>query len=472
MRRYRFSRGFYLTAGTLLVLGSAAIVILLWLERPSADMLYIPQQERVTPEIELLQEYLRIDTSNPPGRESEAAALLARELREAGIEPEVFESASGRANVHARLRGRREGEGLLLLHHMDVVPADPAAWKHPPFAAEIHQNMIWGRGALDMKSIGIAHLAAFLDLARSGATLERDVVFLAVADEETGGGLGMGWIVDNRPDLVEGIRYAINEGGVTETVADEINYFGIEVGSKLSVHVKVRAERRETLEQLRIALEPWFTVDTSERLLPGVRDYLRAIAPHRRVRPEYFRDPDATIARGRFWDFPVKIRSLMGRQVQAGAIEDSPGDGVEMDVVVHFLPDQAPEESLRWLRTITSELPVQTEVVLTMEPAPLSSTATPFWDAIESAIHAHYGDVTVGPMVIPLGATDSRFLRARGIDAYGFWPFPVDVYQSKGIHGVDERLRLDWFMEGVDLTRELARGWALAEEVTNRVRGR
>lgn len=472
MRRFRFSRGFYLTAAAVLVFGAAAVAVLVWLQGPSADMLYIPGRERVTSEIELLQEYIRIDTSNPPGRETDAAALLARELRAAGIEPDVFESAPGRANVHARLRGRREGEGLLLLHHIDVVPADPARWTHPPFAAEIHQNMIWGRGALDMKSIGIAHLAAFLDLARSGRPLERDVVFLAVADEEAGGTLGMGWIVENRPELLEGIRFAINEGGVTETVADEIVYFGIEVGSKLSVVVKARAERRETLEDLRISLEPWFTVDTPERLLPGVREYLQAVAPHRQVRPEYFRDPAATIARGRFWDIPEKIRSLMGRHVQAGAVEDSPEGGVEMDVVIHFLPDESPAESVRWFRDLASGLPVEAELVLTMDPAPLSSTATPFWDAIVAAIRQRYGEMTVGPMVIPSGTTDSRFLRARGIDAYGFWPFPVDVYQSRGIHGPDERLRLDWFMEGVDLTRELARGWARAEGVTNRVSAR
>lgn len=472
MQRFRFSRGFYLTVAVVLVLGIASIAALVHLRRPLADMLYIPQPEVVTPEIELLQEYIRIDTSNPPGREVEAAELFARELRAAGIEPEVFETAPGRANVYARLRGRRPGEGLLLLHHMDVVPADEGEWRHPPFAAEIHQNMIWGRGALDMKSIGIAHLAAFVDLARSGAPLERDVAFMAVADEEAGARWGMAWIADHRPDLLEGIRYAINEGGVTETVANQLVYFGIETGSKLAIHLRIRADERETLEDFRIALEPWFTVDTPERLLPGVVEYLQAVAPHREVRPEYFRDPEQTVARGRFWDLPEKFRSLMGRQILAGGIEDAPGGGVMMEIVIHFLPDESPEESLNWYRQIASGYPLESEVVLAMDSAPLSQTATPFWNAIASAIRSHFGEVTIGPMIIPVGTTDSRFLRARGIDCYGFWPFLVDVYQSRGIHGPNERLRLDWFMEGVELTRDLAQGWAMAEGVTNDVSSR
>src|SRR5205823_3396924 len=145
---------------------------------------------------------------------------------------EIFEPAPGRANLYARIRGKRNGEGLMLASHIDVVPASPNGWTRPPFSGDIHLNQIWGRGALDMKSITICQLEAFIAVAKSGRQPERDLVLLAVADEETGSANGMRWIVEHRPDILAGIRYALNEGGVTETLSEAITYFGIEIGTK------------------------------------------------------------------------------------------------------------------------------------------------------------------------------------------------------------------------------------------------
>src|SRR5207248_1556121 len=113
-----------------------------------------------------------------------------RLLHQNGIASEIIESAPGRASLYARLRGRQPGEGLLLLNHIDVVPANAKEWSHPPFAATVALNQMWGRGTLDMKSIGLCELEAFIAVARSGRQPERDIVFLAVADEETGGSMG------------------------------------------------------------------------------------------------------------------------------------------------------------------------------------------------------------------------------------------------------------------------------------------
>src|SRR6201999_2095308 len=165
-----------------------------WLDRQNRrDTTYIPRKEVITPEIELLQQYVRIDTSNPPGLEAPGARFLAKLLEQGGVHAEIIESAPGRTSVYARLRGRQPGMGLLLMHHIDVVPAPARGWSQPPFGATILLNMMWGRGTLDMKGIGIADLAAFLEVAKTHRQPERDLVFLGVADEEEGGSLGTAW---------------------------------------------------------------------------------------------------------------------------------------------------------------------------------------------------------------------------------------------------------------------------------------
>ncbi|HVR44196.1 MAG TPA: M20/M25/M40 family metallo-hydrolase [Thermoanaerobaculia bacterium] len=459
--RSRFSREFYLTILAVLVVGAIGLAVLSVLGRPPSDLLYIPRPARLTPEIELLREYIRIDTSNPPGNELAGAEFLARELREAGIEAEIIESAPGRANLHARIPGRRRGEGLLLLHHIDVVPAGPEGWTVPPFAADVKRNMVWGRGALDMKSIGIAHLVAFTELARSGRVPERDLVLLATADEEAGGHLGMGWLIRNRPDVIEGVRYAITEGGITETIANRINYFGIEVGSMLSITLTARSDRREELEHLRIDLEPWFHVSRPERFLPGVLEYFESVAAHRTEMPELIADVPAAVDKGLFWKLHAKYRDLTGTSVAAGSIRQAAGGGFEMIVVIRHLPDEEPARPLAWFHRRFAREGVELEVRSTMEPAPFSSTSTPFFEEIERAVTATYGEVAVGPIVMRDITTDSRYLRSRGLDSYGFWPFPVDFFQTLGIHGHDERIRLDWFMEGVEMTRRLVEAWCL-----------
>ena len=434
-------------------------MILVRIIRAPDDGLYIPKKEVITPEIRALQEYLRIDTTNPPGNEIAGARFLAARFREAGIEAEIIESAPGRGNVYARLRGARPGEGLMLLSHIDVVPANPKQWTYPPFAGAIARNQLWGRGALDMKSIGIAHLTAFVDIARSGRPLDRDLVFLAVADEERGGTMGMGWLATNRPDILEGVRYAINEGGVTETVRNEIVYFGIEVGASQIADLVVRADDRATLERVRIDLEPLFDPREAELVLPEVREYFAGIAPQRGEHAKFLSDIDRTIEQGFFWILDGSYRRLAATFVAARGIRDE-GGRAALPVHLAMLPGTDPEAKVaEFARSLEARYPVTVETTYLPVRAPLSSTKSPFFRELTSAIRRHHPGVRTGPLVMSTIATDARFLRSRGIDAYGFWPYPVDYFQTKGIHGVDERVRLDWFQDGVELTRELVEAW-------------
>lgn len=427
--------------------------------RPLDDSAYVPREAIITPEIELLQEYLRFDTSNPPGREAEAAEWLAGLIRDAGVDVELIETAPGRTNLVARLEGRMDGDGLLLTHHIDVAEVDEAAWSEPPFAGNVRMNQLFGRGALDMKSIGICHLVAFLDLARSGESLERDIVFLAVADEEQGGELGMGWIVRHRPDILEGVRYALNEGGVAESLRDDVTYFGVEVGTKQMVHLRIRASERRLLERVRTALLPLQSPEDVDRILPEVPPTLAALSAHRVGGRELLADVRKAVAEGDFWKLHQSYRLLMQNVARLGGLE-ADEESLFFDVYLQNLPDEDPYGQIARVRSIVEPLGARLVVEKVQGPSPISNWSTPFFREIEDNVQRVYGDVPVGPQIQQYTSNDSRFLRPLGIDAYGFWPFPVNLYQTYGIHGVDERVRLDWFMNGVDLTRQLVRGWA------------
>src|SRR6185436_1608437 len=182
-----------------------------------SDLRYIPKKAVITPEILLLRDYVRIDTSNAAGV-SKGARWLAELLEKNGIRPELIESAPGRLNVYARIRGKQRGGGLLLLNHIDVAPANAAEWKHPPFGGDIDRNQLWGRGALDMKSIALCQLLALAKIQSSGRIPEHDIAFLASGEEEQGSDQGVKWLLAQRPDLFEGIAYAVTEGGITEVV--------------------------------------------------------------------------------------------------------------------------------------------------------------------------------------------------------------------------------------------------------------
>jgi acetylornithine deacetylase/succinyl-diaminopimelate desuccinylase-like protein len=422
---------------------------------------YVPKQTKLTPEVELLREYVRIDTSNPPGNELPAARWLAAILAANGVNAEIIESAPRRANVYARLKGTRENEGLLLLHHMDVVPAKPSQWTKPPFAADIMLNQIYGRGTIDMKGTGICELRAFLDVARSGRKPERDLVFLAVADEESEHGLGLRWLIEHRPDVIAGVRYSINEGGITEMLQERVTYFGIEVGTKQTVTVLLRAPTRARLQQTRIALEPWFYRRTPDRIMPEVKSWMRDLAPQRIDFRRELEDVDRTVAQGDFWRLPPGYREMTQNTVWAEAVVPH---GAEWEMRTHLLdlPDTSPDERLEWLRQKVAPFGAQIgEVVRKDGPVPITSDRTPFYELLTREAKRSFHAPT-GTEILNRSFNDSRFLRKRGIAAYGLSPFPIDFFQSETIHKGDERVRVDYFEQGVEFLRRVVVEYAFA----------
>ena len=449
---------------TLIVAGAVLIAAIRFYSESAKQevdsQLWIPKAEVITPEVALLQQYVRIDTSNPPGNEMPGARFLAAILAKNGIHAEIIESAPGRASVYARIRGQRRGEGLLLLNHIDVVPAPQKGWTRPPFTAEVFQNQLYGRGTLDMKGIAICELLAFVDLARTGRTPARDVVFLATADEEAGSGKGMVWLLEHRPDVFEGVRYAINEGGITETTQERITYFGIEIGTKMTVAVRLRAHDRATMQALRIALEPFTTPDDPDRVLPEVREFLHGLAPLRVQQGEYLDDINRTIASGKFWLLPGGYRELTQNVVLPGTVE-SDARGATMKVSLFNLPDENPDQRLEWLRGFAAGHGATIEEITEKSgPAPISPMHGPMFSLIAEEAQKQYPGTRTGSEILVTFYNDSRFLRVRSIAAYGLMPFPTDWYQTQGIHSIDERLRVDWFNSGVALLRRITRRFA------------
>jgi len=175
-----------------------------------------------------LQQYLRLDTTNPPGNEYLGAGFLVKLLAAEGIEAQLLVTPEGRTSVYARLEGggfRDRGQALLLLHHMDVVPPG-SGWSHEPFSGDVEEGVLWGRGAIDVKSLGIAHLAYMIELKRRKVPLARDVIFLGSADEESGGGQGVAWLLEHRPELFEGVGAVLNEGGANRFIQGRLFWWG------------------------------------------------------------------------------------------------------------------------------------------------------------------------------------------------------------------------------------------------------
>jgi acetylornithine deacetylase/succinyl-diaminopimelate desuccinylase-like protein len=417
--------------------------------------------------------YLKIDTSNPPGNESKGAAYLRDLLAKNGIPAQLVGSDPARQGVYARLESGANEKALLLLSHIDVVPADAASWRNPPFAAVREGGYIWGRGALDIKSLTIAHAFALLDLKRRGVKLRRDVVFLAVPDEELGGLKGAKQLLDTRPELFEGVGFAMNEGGSNETAVDRVIFWGVEVQQKVPLwlritcegsggHGAVPPEDGGASAKLVRALAAVDAIETPYRLDPSIgRAFAAAAAVRtdgRAAKLRMLREPlDLALVER---ELPVGYRSLLRDSIAithigaGNAVNVMPTRAVA-GIDIRLLPSSSPDEMLERVRTAVGKNG-QVDVLLRSEPAPESPASGELWEAIAKKMRAASPGSTVGP-IVTAGTTDSRFLRARGITAYGMMPFKVNYYDAEGVHGHDERIRARFFAEGVRLTREIVR---------------
>lgn len=423
--------------------------------------------------------YLRIDTTNPPGNETEGATFLRDLLAKDGINAQLVGADPKRQAVYARLDSDSKENALLLLSHIDVVPADATSWRNPPFAAKREGGYIWGRGALDDKSLTIAQLMAFVDLKRSGAKLARDVVFLAVPDEELGGLQGTARLLDEHPELFEDVGFVMNEGGWNETALDRILFWGIEVHQKVPLWLRVTTDAQGghgaspaanggASAKLIRALAKIDAIETPYRLTDSVAKAaalsLAARKDGRGQGLKLIRDPLDVAAIER--DLPVTYRAMLRDTItittlSAGRSVNVVPDHAMAEIDIRLVPGSTTDAMLTQVREAVGDLG-RVDVLLAGEPVPDSPVGGPLYDAIARAMLAAAPGSSVGP-VGTAGASDSRFFRQRGITAYGVSPFKLNYYDAAGAHGVDERIRLRFFAEGVRLMRTIVRDFCAAK---------
>jgi acetylornithine deacetylase/succinyl-diaminopimelate desuccinylase-like protein len=420
---------------------------------------------------EALVAYLRIDTTNPPGRETAGATYLRQLLLKEGIPATLVGRDPERQSVYARLSSGTNEKALLLLHHIDVVPAVASEWTNPPFSGARAGGYVFGRGALDVKSLGIAELMAFVELKRRHAKLTRDVVFLGVADEEMGGIHGARELLETRPELFANVGYVLNEGGYTETVVDKVSLWAVEVQQKLPLWLRLRTKGAAghsasppdgggALSRLVDVLSKIERRPSPYRLLPSVAQYFHIAGSRRRdAKGELLREIAEPLDAKRIEaTLPSGYKSLLHDTIAITRIEGGssinalPAHAVaELDI--RLLPDEKPEGMVREIRELAGA-DVDVEVVLDAQPVPASPSDTPLFRVLTRAMQRDEPGSIVAPTV-GAGTTDSRYFRARGITAYGIAPFRVNYYDSDTVHGHNERIRARFFRQGVRLTRAI-----------------
>ncbi|HUD72461.1 MAG TPA: M20/M25/M40 family metallo-hydrolase [Dongiaceae bacterium] len=420
-----------------------------------------------------LRDYLRIDTSNPPGHETKAAAFFKEWFDAEGIGSEVFEYAPGRAVIVARLKGTGAKRPLLLSNHMDVVQAERPYWSVDPFAGELKDGFLYGRGALDMKTTGLLEAATIVNLRRAGAVLSRDLIFLGTSDEEVEAS-AIDWLVTKRPDLVRDAEFALNEGSVIDAVGGQAKAWSVAVTEKCPFWLKVTAKGRpghgsmpfaENNAVLRLlkALGKIAAWETPIRVTDTTAACFRAraasqpaamAAAYRDIR-KGLQDP---AVRRRVLADPA-LNAILRNTIAITMLEGAPQTNIiptvaEARLDVRLLPGENPEAFLAEIRRRADDAAVVIEPLAPYRAATESPLGSELMQAIDRARARHDPAAVLAPTMLT-GWTESATLRTLGIQAYGFEPYVLDSSEQDRQHGNDERISVENVLRGARILEEI-----------------
>ncbi len=415
---------------------------------------------------DLLCRYIAIDTSNPPGNERAGAEFLAGVLQADGMASETYASEPERANLAARLRGDGSKRPFVLLNHIDVVPAERESWRVDPFAGVIKDGVIWGRGALDMKSMGVMELMTLLLLRRQGLRLQRDVLFLACADEEQGGIRGIDWLDANHPELFD-VEYVINEGGygTTETFGMRRPVFSCSVGEKGPLWLRLVAHGPpghgsvphadnclERLVRALCAVQSWRRPIT---LLPEMRVTLDRLRGAGVFDGEISEAALARLAEANPTLAALLTDTISTTEFKSGTKTNIIPSVAEASLDCRLLPGHDPAAFTKQVKAVIDD--PQVEVQQMMEShTPISSADSELFRTIETVTRETLPDAVVVPS-IATGFTDSRAFRRRGVTAYGFVPCVLEPAELATMHGNDERIPVEKLALGIKMLFEIVR---------------
>ena len=410
-----------------------------------------------------LRELLRRDTRNPPGNEIRAAEYLRSVLEREGIECQIVGPSPDRATIIVRIRGDGSARPLLLMSHIDVVAVEPDKWSHDPFAAEIADGYLYGRGALDMKHMVAMELQTLLLLKRRGVPLKRDVIFMAAADEEAGGHQGAGWVVKHRPELIDA-EYALNEGGGDGLTINGRPYYTVQTAEKGTARFRLRTHGKpghgsqphddNAILKLAAKLVRLQSTRLPVHLTETVHAYFNALAS---TQPEDVKrqllailDPehaDAAIdALSLDENFKRNYRAIIRNTVSptmlsAGSQINVIPSAAEASLDGRILPGWTPEKFKGELLAIFGD-DVELEFLEPSEPLE-ADPAGPMLDTIRAVLAERAPGATILPVMLS-GATDAKHVSKLGTRVYGFAPeYYADPAEGNRIHGHDERIAVD-----------------------------
>lgn len=422
--------------------------------------------------VNLLSEFIKIDTTNPPGNEEDAILFLDAYLDRAGIPTEIFHVAPKRANIMARITGKNKGKPIILLSHIDVVPARADEWEVPPFSGAIRDGFVYGRGAIDMKSQAICQLLAFEELQKDGVKPERDIIYLATCDEEVGGQYGVEYMLKNVDEL-RNASFVLSEGGC---IVDENGRLHAQVSvaeKKLSQFVvtargtgghgsmphKDNANEKVLNAAHSIMSYKWPLKPTSI-----VNTYLNGILRGEKGKGFVFTDLKKTIRNKSFHAFvednPV-YNALLRNTVTPTILKG----GEKVNVIpaessisfdARLLPTESHDKFFHTIRKLAGN-DVEISPIGSGESNPLpSGYNTPYFRGIKKVMNKVMGPIPVLPF-LTTGATDLRYFRDMGIPAYGFFPITLPNEELFRMHGKDERISIAALKQGLVGTYEIVK---------------
>lgn len=429
-----------------------------------------------------MQQYLQIDTTNPPGNELRAAEFFKRIFDADGIENKVFEYQPGRADIWARIPATtaQPKRPIILLNHTDVVTSDPAHWKVPPFSGAIIGDYLYGRGAQDMKDDGLGQMMAMVMLKRERVPLDRDVIFLATADEEVGD-TGTDWMIANHRELLENAEFLITEGGEDLVENGKVKYLGVDVAEKAPFWIHLEAHGRpghgsrpienSAPNRLVRALDRILRYKTELKVLPVVEQFLRDMAPYqgpmrakqyRNIR-EALKDKNfrEEVENDEFLNYMLRdtiALTMLGGSQQTNVIPNSAWANLD----VRLLPGEDPRKFLEQLRRVVGDPNVSVDALKPQEfqPSNASPMDTPLYDAIRQVSDHYFPGAPVTPRLTS-GYTENQRYRQLGIVSYGFSAYPATAEEGSSQHGDNERIRVD----------EVCRGFRILYDVVVDVAG-
>ncbi|MFH1624042.1 MAG: M20/M25/M40 family metallo-hydrolase [Pseudomonadota bacterium] len=419
----------------------------------------------------ILSLYIQIDTTNPPGNEINGALFLKAMLENEGFECTVLESEKGRGNIVARYKGDGSLTPLLLLHHIDVVPAEADKWIHPPFSGKVERGEIWGRGAFDCKSLGVMELMVLLLLRRTGFKSRRDIIFAATSDEEAGGKYGVEWMLKKHFGLMK-TDFVINEGGIAGFSVNNKSLYLCQTAEKGVCWIRLTFKGtpghasmphgKNCISDMAAVIERIGKYQSRLQRSPITTRFIEGLAKEQNFMDEkaflgLLNDASSSQVLARIPDQGLRTilntmlhNTFVPTVVQGGKKTNVIPSECHCEIDCRMLPGEKPESIIGELKEVLKGLADFDIEILGSSVPTESKIPTELYSTIEKCTKRHDPQARLIPF-ISSGASDSRFFREKGITAYGFAPLkigePLSSHLEK-MHGHNERISIESLLYG------------------------